>query len=97
MADSKGETEQRPDGPTATLQTFTHPYPPAPQAALVPYFSRNVVAVDGFLLQEHVKTAFVLGEWVTCNPACTQKYTVERRSVGCPRWTGTQSIRTLTC
>lgn len=31
------------------------------------YFSRNVVAVDGFLLQEHVKTAFVLGEWVTCN------------------------------
>lgn len=28
------------------------------------YFSRNVVAVDGFLLQKHVKTAFVLGERV---------------------------------
>lgn len=35
--------------------------------ALLPYFSRDVVAVDALLLQEHVKTALVLSQGMTSN------------------------------
>lgn len=55
--------------------TCTPEFNPHPLTTLVSYFSRNVVSVDGFLLQEHVKTALILGQRVTCNSAevCTQK------------------------
>lgn len=43
--------------------------PHLPPTTLLSYFSGNVVAVDGFLLQEHVKTALVLGQRVTGNSA----------------------------
>lgn len=45
--------------------------PPHLPVTLMPYFSRNVVAVDGLLLKKHVKTALVLGQGVTCNSAET--------------------------
>lgn len=45
---------------------------------LVSYFSRNVVTVNAFLLQEHVKTAFVLGQGVTCNS--TETHTHSRQN-----------------
>lgn len=73
--EGRGGTEQR------GQMVWTRPqalHPPTPHIALVPYFSRNVVAVYGFLLQKHVKTAFVLGERVTGDPANkTHKHIVE--------------------
>lgn len=44
------------------------PTSPSPSATLlVSYFSGNVVTVNAFILQKHVKTALVLGQGVTCN------------------------------
>lgn len=73
-AERRGETEQR--GQTVQPRPLEF-YPPNVPTALVPYFSRNVVAVDGFLLQKHVKTAFVLGERVAGDPAHTHAHSRE--------------------
>lgn len=63
--------DRRKGGKRKARQSNLHPrvQPPPPSTTLVSYFSGNVVAVDGFLLQEHVKTALILGQRVTCNSA----------------------------
>lgn len=41
--------------------------------ALLPYFSGDVVAIDALLLQEHVKTALILSQGMTCDSEKGQK------------------------
>lgn len=69
--DGRREAREGKDSPTYTPEVN----PPPPSKTLVSYFSRNVVTVNDFLLQKHVKTALVLGQGVTCNSTArdTQK------------------------
>lgn len=68
------QKERKKGGKRKARQSNLHPRvePPPPSITLVSYFPGNVVAVDGFLLQKHVKTALVLGQRVTCNSADVQ-------------------------